>query len=176
MAMRRLLFTATLLLLGACASKPAEDLGYSGAKRTYLDANLGMTLTLPADWQRRSIVPADGSLGDYSVLWSAPGGRNAAKLLVSLLPPGNLTDTASRELERFSSTHPGFTLIARSLGQFGNWTMESAIGHVPSTNYRVLHIDTGRHIYQLAFAAPPEKFQLLEPLFDEILESFQPLE
>lgn len=176
MLMRRFMILVILLALVACSTGKPQDEALELTKRSYLDANLGLTISIPADWDRKTVVPPEESTAPYSVLWKAPQGQSAASLQISVLPAGKLTSVASAALDTFSRSHPGFNLTARSLGKTGSWDTETALGHSSRLNYRVVNIAADQHIFQIVCSAPPEKFQHLTPLFNDIINSFQPLE
>ncbi len=161
------------LLLCACAgtrTRPVE----AGPKKLYVDANLGCSVTIAAQWPRRFVAVPPGGAGTYAVRWmikTSDGGHTGSLLeLTRLARP--YPQNAEAALQLVKRQWPAFVVTGvddRTPGRI------DLVGHTAHLTLAVHLAALGEHWFELVLAAPPEQFDPLRRSFDRVAESLAAL-
>ncbi|HKI50473.1 MAG TPA: hypothetical protein VJ995_00215 [Geothermobacteraceae bacterium] len=167
-----------LLLIYGCAPKLPEGAGDDLRKKLYYDANLAFSVAVPEEWDRSFISPPPMSPAKYAVFWRGAIDElppRYVEMHVARLGDQNHEQLRNAALNDFKLAHPGFTLTAeKPLSDALNAPI-LLLGHTSSRSFQLvlfLPPDVG---FMLDFSAPPEDFETYQPLFNLILDSFQPI-
>lgn len=171
------LVLAGICLLGLCAcagtGKGSADKA-SGPRKLYVDANLGISVTVGGDWSRRFVSPPPGGDGSYAVRWLLAEGKD--HLPDSLIEVALLANPAPADIDS------ALDLVKKQWPAFEATAIDDSrahqvelLGHTRRTSLLVRLINLSGKTFQLALITPPERFDSLRPAFEMVSNSLVPV-
>ncbi len=170
-------------LLGAClvfgCTVGPEGPGSTGQKKSfYFDAELQFAVEFPTEWRLRRGRGQEPE--SCSVYWYAPApageAEAAAEATVVACPSSRWPEGADAMRDELLAAHPGLTLERRQGVALPTGAGELLEGRDASRHYLVTVLPTERRGYIVSLSAPVDAFEALRPLFEEMLDSFEPVE
>jgi len=177
-----LLLCCALALVGGATGCTPRSGGESGAieqKETYyFDAERGFAIEYPSDWKiERGIGRPPESC---TVRWQSPAVQGSAEPAVEAeviacpisLWPGGLEAMRAE----FLAEHESLTLSADKSIELPGGKGTMLIGEAAKRTRLAVFLLSENRGYRISFTTPSADFETYRPLFDEMLESFTPLE
>lgn len=160
---------SVLALLTGCALIPGKKGAAEVEKTYYFDAELGFTISYPAEWSRLR------NLDEPAVRWR-DGADQGIRAVIASRPLGPTTGRYEKMLAVFTLGHPDLVLDERQEVKLGGTL--PALRLTASTDGRTILaylIKTEKRAFTLELSAPSEHFPEFLPLFEAMADSFTPL-
>lgn len=166
-----------LALSSGCARRPAGEAGILEHMETYyFDAELAFAIEYPSGWrsERGSGRPPESC----TVHWQSPSQKDIAEPVVRaavvacLLShwPGGLTAMRAE----FLAGRPALNISEEKEVVLPGGKGIMLVGNDASRTHLAVFLETENRGYIVIFSTPGGDFENYRPLFEEILESFQP--
>jgi hypothetical protein len=173
-----LCFTPLLLALSmGCAPRPAEDAGILEHMETYyFDAELAFAIEYPSDWklERGSGRPPESC----TVYWQSSKPEDhtepVVRAAVVACPLSHWSGGAKAMQADFLAERPALGISEKKEVALPGGKATMLLGNDASRGYLAVFLDTESRGYILTFSTPGSEFEGYRPLFEEVLESFQP--
>lgn len=178
-------FIRLLLLVGLCylvtACGGLNGNGNGGEElpsRLFVDANLGINLEIPQDWQRTMSKPMWGSPASYAVVWQGYPDETFGDILIRLTILDHRKTPLDIEslLELYRQRFPTFQVTAQKPVELSTGNAIEILGYTPADNRRLWFLPLASELGLLECIASAANFSSFQPIFDEIQASLQPIE
>lgn len=170
---------ALALLAPGCSPGFKEKAGISGHRETYyFDAELAFTIEYPSGWKLERGKGREPE--SCTVRWQSPPVQGSpepvARAMVVACPafrwPGGFEEMRAE----FLGSHPDLTLTREEEAELPGGKGHSLEGHDSSRTYLAVFLHSQNRGYIVAFSTPGGDFESYRPLFEDMLESFHPLD
>lgn len=143
----------------------------------HVDAVLEFAIEYPLDWAKQSQVVRERREGQVN--WRTPRSGSTPPALE--LTVYSLRSMSRDEVEReimtdLQQSAPNFQLTDRQTFEGENRPGLRIQGYTPGRVYALYLFQSSQRTYILKFSAPPEVFSSQQPVINEVVDSFLPLD
>ncbi|PLX83435.1 MAG: hypothetical protein C0616_00195 [Desulfuromonas sp.] len=152
----------------------ADDL----PSRLFVDANLGINLEIPQEWQRAMSTPMWESPASYAVAWQGYPAETFGdiRIRLTILEPRETQFDVEPLLQLYRQRFPTFQVTAQKPVERPTGDAIEILGYTPADNRRLLFLPLKADLGLLECIASAANFSSFQPIFDEIQASLHPIE
>jgi hypothetical protein len=173
-------FTPLLLaLLPGCAPRPAEEAGILEHLETYyFDAELAFAIEYPSDWklERGSGRPPESCTVHWQTSILKDHTEPVVRAAVVACPLSHWADGPVAMRDDYLAARPALQISEEKEVTLPGGKATRLFGKGASRTHLAVFMRTESRGYIVSFSAPAGDFGSYRPLFDEMLESFRPLQ
>ena len=164
-----MMFLSCLLLTGCLAGRGDQTGSVQPKVGMHIDALLGFAIEYPLAWPKERLLDRANDRGQ--VVWNAPGNKQITFSVGSA--PRNLVPG---EMQRATARLHGFETTVREQTDLPAGQTEHLTGYTASAVHNLWLLQSATRSFLIHFQSPPELFDQLLTVQDDILESLVILE
>jgi hypothetical protein len=168
-----------LALASGCAPRPAEEAGILEHKETYyFDAELAFAIEYPSDWklERGSGRPPESCTVHWQSSTQKDHTEPVVRAAVVACPLSHWPGEPVAMMADFLASRPALQISEEKEIALPGGKATRLLGKDASRTHLAVFMRTMSRGYIVSFSTPGSDFENHRPLFDEMLESFRPLQ